>query len=680
MQQPNDPDHMTQGVEATELSDVERRLASVTEPGRYHLTARIGAGGMGVVYKAIDQQLNRAVAVKAIRSTTRLEESGARLRKEARSAASLDHPYICRVVQLIQTQDEQFILMEFVDGETLASMLRRGVPPLETTVQLGLEIAEGLANAHDRGLVHRDLKPANIMVTPHGHIKLLDFGLAHLDPTSQPTGESQSSLLSQDPHAGTPYCMAPEQAERRTVTRFADIFSLGVILFECVAGRLPFASATPYEYIEHLRSDKPLPVHPLAPTVPDELARLIDACLQRTPGNRPESAHAIVRELRRIAGSSSSGAATAGARGRRVPMLVSLALVAGSLIAAVVALWWWRPTAAPETAWRSRPFVTASREVSRSRISPDKQWISYLSTAGDKIELLVQRIDSGSAQQVSTAPGTPLDQMWTADGKRLIVALRQGSKVVLRVLPAFFGGTLIRTLTLSTAPTDVQLLREVGATVFIETSSGGEGLARADFDSGSVTDISGAWPAKGRFLSFAVSPDGRRVAYTLFANGREDLWTANIDGSSTRRLTDDASFDRYPLWSADGASIFFQSNRGGQIDLWEIASDSGAARQLTSGRDAETPESVSSDGSLMTFGQTSDESHLWMWDPSTRTTKRLTDDALSDFSPVATSSGSRVVFERAPPMPIVGTRKDSNLFVGSLKNAARSGLRLPVRN
>ena len=153
--------------------------------------------------------------------------AASRLRTEALAAASLDHPYICKVYELVETPTDTFIVMEFVEGETLASMLKRGVLPLLQTLQFGREIAEGLANAHARGLVHRDVKPANVMVTPNGHVKLLDFGVAGADVEST-AGETRRARCRRNSrlHAGTPQYMAPEQAAGQPVTTRADLFSL----------------------------------------------------------------------------------------------------------------------------------------------------------------------------------------------------------------------------------------------------------------------------------------------------------------------------------------------------------------------------------------------------------------------------------------------------------------------
>jgi serine/threonine-protein kinase len=228
-----------------------------------------------VVYKAIDLQLHRSVAVKALEER-RLHQPGAalRLRTEALAAASLDHPYICKVYELVETATDTFIVMEFVEGETLSSMLKRGAMPLMQTLQLGREIAEGLANAHARGLVHRDVKPSNVMVTPHGHVKLLDFGVAGADVESTPKDATRTLAPQLTAHAGTPQYMAPEQAAGQPVTTRADLFSLGVVLYECLTGRLPFSGTTTFDYVRHVMQSPPKRLDKVAPDTPADLVDL----------------------------------------------------------------------------------------------------------------------------------------------------------------------------------------------------------------------------------------------------------------------------------------------------------------------------------------------------------------------------------------------------------------------
>ena len=265
--------------------------------GHYRVVAALGSGGMGVVWKAIDTRLNRPVALKAIRDSEPGNTTGVlRLRAEALAAASLDHPYICKVYELLETGTATLVVMEFVEGETLGDILLRRTPTLSETLRYGSEIAEGLANAHTRGIVHRDVKPNNVMVTPHGHIKLLDFGIARVNTD---VGLTQSGLTLPGDIPGTPQYMAPEQALGRPLDGRADLFSLGVVLFRCLAGRLPFDGQTRDEYIQQMLAGRALSLAELAPSTPVPVRDVVTACLKTEPQDRPESALIVAETLRR---------------------------------------------------------------------------------------------------------------------------------------------------------------------------------------------------------------------------------------------------------------------------------------------------------------------------------------------------------------------------------------------
>ena len=228
-----------------------------TLPPHYRLESRVGSGGMGLVYRAVDTRLNRPVAIKAVHDARLLEPgASARFRAEALAAASLDHPFICKVYELLESGRKALLVMEFVEGETLAGILRQGRPPLVTHGRTDLRDRGRSRNAHAMGLVHRDIKPSNVMVTPHGHVKLLDFGLARPEVLSE-ASTTRGTGMDGDARAGTPHYMAPEQAEGKPITARADIFSLGVVAFECIAGELPFDGATEYLYVHALVHDAP---------------------------------------------------------------------------------------------------------------------------------------------------------------------------------------------------------------------------------------------------------------------------------------------------------------------------------------------------------------------------------------------------------------------------------------
>ena len=327
--------------------------------GHYRVVASLGSGGMGVVWKAIDTRLNRPVALKALRDThAGSTEAVLRLRAEALAAASLDHPYICKIYELLETGEATIVVMEFVDGETLADILLRRVPPLVDTLRYGSEIAEGLANAHARGIVHRDVKPSNVMVTPHGHIKLLDFGIARINPDLALT-ETGLTLPGNIP--GTPQYMSPEQALGRPLDGRADLFSLGILLFRCLTGQLPFEGQTRDEYVQEMLAGRMRPLDELAPSTPESVRTIVKACLQRDPAARPESAAVVAETLRRTVEALSTGTVPiASSPSRRLPQwavpAIGLALAIGGIgLAASL----WNGGGAEEASPRTlRPAVT----------------------------------------------------------------------------------------------------------------------------------------------------------------------------------------------------------------------------------------------------------------------------------------------------------------------------------
>jgi eukaryotic-like serine/threonine-protein kinase len=258
----------------------------------YRVVSTLGAGGMGVVHKAIDTRLNRPVAIKAIPEGLGLDTAAVlRLRAEAQSAASLDHPYICKIYELLDTDAGTLIVMEFVEGETLASMLlREGPLPVPTVMRYAAEIAEGLAAAHATGLIHRDVKPSNVMITPHNHVKLLDFGIAHNPATASGTVTTQSMQTRPGSVAGSPFYMAPEHALGRTVDGRTDVFSLGAVLFECLTGKLPFEGTTRDAYVVDMLTGRPRSVATFDPSVPATIVDVVANCLERNPELRPDAA------------------------------------------------------------------------------------------------------------------------------------------------------------------------------------------------------------------------------------------------------------------------------------------------------------------------------------------------------------------------------------------------------
>jgi eukaryotic-like serine/threonine-protein kinase len=266
-----------------------------TRVSHYRVLDCIGSGGMGVVYLAEDERLSRRVALKFIAPSVAADaDARARLLREARTASSLDHPNIATVYEAGDWNDQLFLALAYYPGETLKDRIARGVLPLEEALSIGEQIARGLAAAHSATIVHRDLKPANVMITTSGIVKILDFGLAK---GSGPLAETALDITGAGVMTGTISYMAPEQARGAYVDTRADIWALGIVLFEMLAGRVPFRGATPMATLTALLTEGTPLLRPLRPDVPPEIERLIQAALIKDPERRTLAASAIASAL-----------------------------------------------------------------------------------------------------------------------------------------------------------------------------------------------------------------------------------------------------------------------------------------------------------------------------------------------------------------------------------------------
>ncbi|MCU0243723.1 MAG: serine/threonine protein kinase [Acidobacteria bacterium] len=290
----------------------------------YRVETQLGKGGMGVVYRARDTRLDRPVALKTISPGLVADpERRARLMIEARAAAAVSHPAIAQVYDIDEVDGLLFIALEYVDGRTVTKLVADGELDLLGAIEIVLQVAEGLAKAHDAGILHRDIKSDNIMVTKDGHAKLLDFGLAKLvEPGSDaPAGPSaplgMSRTLTQGrvqtiPGAvmGTINYMSPEQARGKELDRRSDIFSLGTVLYEMVTSELPFKGETPLDTMHAIAYEEARPVTIVRRNLTPELHRIVFRCLRKNPDDRYPDAHALAADLRRLKQDLESGTRT----------------------------------------------------------------------------------------------------------------------------------------------------------------------------------------------------------------------------------------------------------------------------------------------------------------------------------------------------------------------------------
>ncbi len=272
-----------------------------TPLGRYEIRSKLGAGGMGEVYLAEDSQLGRRVAIKLLPPETISDEHARkRLIREARAVAALDHPNICSIYEVSEADGRSFIAMQYIEGETLDLRLRRKPVELRETLTLASQIADALTEAHSHGIIHRDIKPANVIISSRGQAKVMDFGLAKVIQQAQAIeSEADTEALLSTPGAilGTVPYMSPEQVRGEALDARSDIFSFGVVLYEMLSGRQPFASESAAATISAMLTHEPPPLARFAMNLPEELQRIVRKCLEKDRERRCQTMRDVALDL-----------------------------------------------------------------------------------------------------------------------------------------------------------------------------------------------------------------------------------------------------------------------------------------------------------------------------------------------------------------------------------------------
>ncbi|MFT5423369.1 MAG: Tol biopolymer transport system component [Phycisphaerales bacterium] len=523
--------------------------------GPYRIESELGRGGMGVVYRAVDSSLDRTVAIKALPAELasdpgRLE----RFEREAKTLAQLNHPNLAGIHGLerhsSQSGEATYLVLEFVEGETLADRLDRGPMEPDEAVELAIQIAAGVEAAHEAGVIHRDLKPANIMITPEGQAKVLDFGLAKADEGHSSTGSgmSQSPTMTSPAHGGgaqnsptmpgvilgTAAYMSPEQARGRRVDKRSDIWSFGVILYEMLTGASPFVGETASDSIGAVLH-KSFNFDRLPPETPGNVRRVLRRCLERDKGLRYRDIGDARIELQQRDSEVVSGATGAGGRSRGLAWagwLVGAAALAGlaatvfrSNPAAVV-------PARFETDLIPRDGLELAQDIAPVRLSPDGTRLAYVgfSLADSASKVIVRDLRTGT-ETVLLGPDEPLSVSWEADSKHLVyLAGTRAERInVEGGRPEVLGEVGFNTGQSEVAPD--------GRLAYSGTQSP---LAMLDPETRTTTDVID--PIPGRTGDWAVAPSffpgGEHVLYFNQDDETADsgLYIASVATGESKRL------------------------------------------------------------------------------------------------------------------------------------------------
>jgi eukaryotic-like serine/threonine-protein kinase len=590
-------------------------LTSGATLGPYEIRSAIGAGGMGEVYRAHDTRLGREVAIKVLPEfLTSDPERLRRFEQEARSAAALNHPNILAVHQMGTYEGTPYLVSELLEGETLREILRRGPVPLRKAIDYGVQIAQGLAAAHEKGIIHRDLKPENIFVTRDGRVKILDFGLAKLTHVEPATPEG-ATVTFQGPTdsgvvMGTVGYMSPEQVRGQAADPRSDIFAFGAVLYEMLTGKRAFRRPTAADTMSAILNQDPPSLSQLLPDVPLALQRVVHRCLEKTPEQRFQSAADLAFALQSLSDSAISSPAggdwrqsiglnrsrtttvEAARASRRYWVLagcLAMLFTAGGLI-----YLGFKPPSLPRITGSHlvATNIHTNLPVSETKLLTDGQSIYFQTSQGFALSTFQVPVTGGAVSEIPAVNGWLYDI--SRDGSELLFMVPNGSKldhasVLAQPLPAGPARLILKNGWYPIWGSD-------GRFIFFTRNDYKE-LDRADADGTGVQQIATSTDISSPHLS----PDGSLIRFS--AGSDAGLWEVGTDGSNLHAILAAQKFAFGGAWSPDGKVYFFSGWDGERFSLWTAPArpswgqqNPAVAQQLTLGPDSYGRPTISRDG------------------------------------------------------------------------------------
>ncbi|SPF46000.1 Serine/threonine protein kinase [Candidatus Sulfopaludibacter sp. SbA4] len=635
----------------------------------FEITGELGQGGMGSVYKARDQHLDRTVALKVL-LPEKVNDPDRRRRfvQEAKAASALNHPNIVHIYDINEADGVLFIAMEYVAGKTLGQIIPKKGMPLSDALRYAAQIAGALAAAHAAGIVHRDLKPANIMVTEQGAVKLLDFGLAKLLERGASESDATETLAEvertlEGTIVGTAAFMSPEQAEGKPLDGRSDIFSFGAVLYEMITGQRAFQGPTRLSTLSSVLRDEPKPPGEIREEMPDELGRIIARCLRKEPGRRFQHMSDLAVALEEVKEESEAGQRTVAEPKRRPARRWALMAAAVLILAAGAAAWrfgWLASGRVAPGAVQATQLTISPGLSTGASLSPDGASMAFSSNRSGRFEVYVRSSGPrGSERQITSDGQQNIEPSWSPDGQT--IAYHSVARHGIWTVPASGSDSPHQLAPFGSSPLWSPDGRQVAFRssspndlAWFDWGSGGEStIFTVDADGSHLHQVTVARNPAGQHADPSWSPDGKHLIFaSLGPMGARfsinTLWMVDpASGESRQIATGNLVNQVSPVMTPDGRTVYFGAAAKDGFGIYSVplSGNTPAAAIYKTGKDVPGGIAISRDGKRLFFTGMRTVSQIWQTATDANPAKALyQDEVVRAKLPVYSPDGQHIAY------------------------------------